>query len=178
MEISFSHRLSFDDYKKWVIDVYYLKNKKRLYGYIGMMLSGVLVIIFKLTNTFGLSDRYPEETLFLFGGSLIISPVFFYIGVIRNSKKFFHSDPNYYNDLKYIFDEEKITFESYDGNTGTCKWQNIKTIEEDTDFIRVVLPGEAAFLFVKSKLPSDKLAALQQLLSKVKNSKTAFQHLN
>jgi hypothetical protein len=64
MEISFSHQLSFEDYKKWLIDVYYLKNKKRLYGYIGMILAGVLVIIFKLFNAFGLSDRYPDETLF------------------------------------------------------------------------------------------------------------------
>lgn len=54
----------------------------------------------------------------------------------------------------------------------------MKTIEEDADFIRVVLPNDAVFLLVKSKLPSDKLAALQLILSKVKNSKTAFQHLN
>lgn len=117
MEIAFSHQLSFEDYKKWLIDVYYLKNKKRLYGYVGMMISGVLLIIFKLTNAFGLSDRYPEETLFLLGGSFIVTPIFFYIGVIRNSKKYFNSDAIIQNEVKYTFDEEKITFESYDGNT-------------------------------------------------------------
>jgi hypothetical protein len=178
MEISFSHQLSFEDYKKWLIDVYYLKNKKRLYGYIGMILAGVLVIIFKLFNAFGLSDRYPDETLFLLGGSLIVSPIFFYIGVIRNSKEYFNSDAAIHKEVKYIFDDDKLTFESYDGNTGTCKWKNIKTIVEDDRFIRIVLPNDAAFLFVKNKIAVEKLHALQQLLNKVKNSKTAFEHLN
>lgn len=145
MEISFSHTLTFEEYKKWLIDVHYLKNKKRLFGYSGMMLVGVLLIIFKLINAFGLSERYPKETLFLVGGSLIISPILFYIGTIRNSKKYFNSNPNIYNEVKYIFDEEKIAYESYDGNTGTCKWQNIKSIEEDDSFIRIILPTEAAF---------------------------------
>ncbi len=178
MVISFTHQLSFEDYKKWLIDVYYFKNKKRLFGYIGMMISGVLLIIFKLTNTFGLSDCYPEETLYLLGGSFIISPILFYIGTIRNSKKIFLSNPVFYNDVKYIFDEEKIAFETYDGNTGTCKWQNIKTIEEDENFIRIILPNNEAFIIVKNKLDSAKIISLQQLLNKIKNTKTAFEHLN
>lgn len=177
MEISFSHQLSFEDYKKWLMDIYYLKNKKRLYSYIAMMVAGVLIIIFKLTNAFGLSDRYPQETLFLVGGSLIITPIFFYIGVMRNSKKFFNSDPNYYNDVKYTFDPEKISYESYDGNTGTCKWQTIKSIEEDENFIRIILPSEAAFLLVKNKIEPAKLKELQQLLKTVKSSKGALEHL-
>ncbi len=178
MEIAFSHQLTFEDYKKWLIDVYYLKNKKRMFGYIGMMIAGVIVIIFKLTNIFGLSDRYPAETLYLLGGSLIITPVLFYIGVIRNSKKYFTSDPNIYNDVKYIFDDEKIAYESYDGNTGTCKWQNVKSVEEDESFFRIILPNQSAFLIVKNKLQNDQLIALEQLLNKIKNSKTAFEALN
>jgi len=178
MELEFTHQLTFEDYKKWLIDVYYLKNKKRLWGYIGMMVAGVLLIIFKLTNTFGLSDRYPEETLFLLGGSFIISPVLFYIGTIRNSRKFFMSNPNFYNDVRYAFDEDKISYESFDGNTGTCKWQNIKSIEEDEQFIRITLPSDASFLFVKNKIAFDKLSALQLLLSKIKKRSDAIEHLN
>jgi hypothetical protein len=178
MEISFTHQLAFEDYKKWLIEIYYWRNKKRLYGYIAMMLLGVLLIVFKLTNAFGLSDRYPEETLYLLGSSFVITPVLFYIGVIRNSKKYFNSNPNLYNDVKYVFDEEKIAYESYDGNTGTCKWQNIKSIEEDAIFIRITMPTDAAFLIVKSKMDTQKLKELQHLLSKIKNSKTAFEHLN
>ena len=64
MEISFSHQLGFEDYKKWLIDVYYLKNKKRLFGYIAMMVTGVLLIIFKVTNAFHMDEHYPKETLY------------------------------------------------------------------------------------------------------------------
>lgn len=177
MEIAFSHQLDFEDYKKWIIDVYYLKNKKRLFGYIGMMIAGVLLIIFKLTNTFGLSDRYPEETLFLLGGSFIITPVLFYIGTIRNSKKFFQSNPVFYNEVKYVLDNDKISFESFDGNTGSYKWQNVKSIEEDENFFRITLPTEASFLFVKSKLSLETQAALRELLSKVKLKTNVLEHL-
>lgn len=177
MEISFTQQLSFEDYKKWMIDVYYFKNKKRLFGYIAMMVAGVLLIFFKLLNTFGLSDRYPAETLYLLGTSFIVSPILFYIGTIRNSKKYFLSDKNIYSDIKYTFDEDKIAYETYDGNTGTCKWQNIITVEEDDVFIRIILPNNAVFLIVKNKIETTKLVSLQQLLNKIKNNKTAFEHL-
>lgn len=178
MQIEFTHKLSFEDYKKWVIEVYYLKNKKRMFGYIGMMIAGVLLILFKLTNAFGLSDRYPEETLFLLGGSFIITPILFYIGTIRNSKKFFQSNPVFAKDVKYIFDEEKISFETFDENTGTCKWQNVNSIETDADFIKIILNNETAFLLAKNKIPADKLNNFEALLRKVSGSKTAFDALN
>ncbi len=177
MNIAFTHKLSFEDYKKWMTEVYYLRNKKRMFAYIGMMLLGVLLIIFKLTNAFGLSDRYPKETLYLLGSSFIVTPIFFYIAMVRNSKAFFNSNPNFYNDVKYVFDEEKIAYESYDENTGTCKWQNVKSIEEDGNFINILLKNETAFLIVKNKIEPSKLTALQQLLNKIKGSKTALDHL-
>lgn len=177
MHIAFSHQLTLEDYKKWLIDVYYFKNKKRLYGYIFMMFAGILVIIFKLTNAFGLSERYPAETLFIVGGSLIVTPIFFYIAVIRNAKKFFLTNASFYNEVKYTFDNEKIAFETYDGNTGTCKWQNVKTIEEDNSFIRIILPNESTFLFVKNKIENNTLIEFQQLLKNVKGSRAAFDML-
>ncbi|MDB5228583.1 MAG: hypothetical protein JWN78_2776 [Bacteroidota bacterium] len=178
MEISFSHQLAFEDYKKWLIDVYYLKNKKRMFGYIAMMVAGVLLIIFKATNAFHMDEHYPKETLYLLGGSFIITPVLFYIGVIRNAKKYFNADPNIGNPVKYIFDEEMISFESHDGNTGTCKWQNVKAIEEDDHFVRIVVQNNSTYLLVKSKIPSEPLYALHQLLQKIKQRSGAIDHLN
>ena len=80
MEIAFTHRLTWYNYKKWLVRAYYLNNKKRLYGYPLMMVAGLLIILFKLTNAFQLSDRYPEETLFIVGASLIVH-LFSSIGV-------------------------------------------------------------------------------------------------
>src|SRR4051812_19677672 len=177
MEISFSHQLAFDDYKKWLVDVYYIKNKKRLYGYMIMMAAGVLLIIFKSVNAFHLGEHYPKETLYLLGASFIVTPILFYIGVIRNAKKYFNSDPNISNSVNYTFDEDKIAYESHDGNTGTCKWQNVKDIQEDDHFVRIVLQNNSTFLLVKSKIPSEQLYALHQLLQKVKHRSGAIDHL-
>lgn len=168
MEIAFTHRITYPDYKKWVVQAYYYKNKKHLYGYLGMMLAGVLVIIFKLTNTFGLSDRYPEETLFIVGGSFIVTPMFFYRAVIRNAKQYYNSSPVFGKEVKYIFNEDKISYETIDGNTGTCKWKNTSNIEEDEDFIRIILPDKSAFLIVKNNLESHTLTNLQLLLQQIK----------
>ncbi len=176
MEVSFSHKLDFQDYKKWVVDFYYIRNKKRLYGYITMMLAGVVLIILKAVNAFHLNEHYPKETLYLLGGSFIITPILFYIGVIRNSKKYFFSHPNIYNEVKYVFDEEKISYESFDGNTGTCKWQNVNSIEDDADFIKIVIREGQAYLLVKNKIDPEKLRMLQQLLSKVKGRSGASDH--
>lgn len=167
MEIAFTHHLTWDNYKKWLVRAYYLKNKKRLYGYPLMMVAGLLIILFKLTNAFQLSDRYPEETLFIVGASLIVTPVFFYRGVIQSNKKYFYANPVFRGEVNYTFDREKISYETNDGNTGTCKWKNVKTIEQDHDFIRIILQDDAAFLIVKEKIPNPKLAQLQELLRQI-----------
>lgn len=171
MNIAFTHSLSFPDYKKWLVQEYYFRNKKRLYGYGGMMLAGVLLIIFKLTNAFGLSDLYPEETLFIVGGSLIVTPLFFYRAVTRNAKQYYNSNPVFGGEVKYVFDTEKISYESCDGNTGSCLWKNVSAIEEDKNFIRIILPNNSAFLVVKDKMESHTLNNLQQLLHQIKISK-------
>jgi hypothetical protein len=49
------------------------------------------------------------KRFFLLGGSLIVSPIFFYIGVIRNSKEYFNSDAAIHKEVKYIFDDDKLT---------------------------------------------------------------------
>lgn len=167
MEIAFTHRLTWYNYKKWLVRAYYLNNKKRLYGYPLMMVAGLLIILFKLTNAFQLSDRYPEETLFIVGASLIVTPVFFYRGVIQSNKKYFYANPVFGGEVNYTFDREKISYETNDGNTGTCKWKNVKTIEQDHDFIRIILQDDAAFLIVKEKIPNPKLAHLQELLRQI-----------
>jgi hypothetical protein len=167
MEITFTHRITFPDYKKSVVQAYYFKNKKRLYGYSGMMLAGVLVIVFKLTNAFGLSDRYPEETLFIVGGSLIISPLLLYRAVIRNAKQYYNSNPVFGSEVKYVLDEDKISYETYHGNTGAYKWKNINNIEEGKDFIRIILPDKSAFLFVKNNLDNRKLNDIQEFLKHI-----------
>jgi hypothetical protein len=168
MEIAFSHRLTWASYKKWLISAYYFNHKKRLYGYPLMMLAGLVVIVFKLTNAFQLSDRYPEETLYIVGGSLIVTPLFFYRGVIQSNKKYFHANPVIAGDVNYVFDQEKISYETNDGNTGACKWKNVKTIIQDQEFIRIILQDDTAFLIVKEALDKDKLMALQQLMNQVK----------
>lgn len=168
MEIAFTHSLSFQNYKKWLVQAHYFRNKKRLYSYGGMMLAGVLLIIFKLTNAFGLSDRYPEETLFIVGGSLIVTPVFFYRAIIRTAKQYFNSNPVFSGEVKYVFDPEKISYETCNGNTGTCLWKNVTGIEDDENFIRIILPDKSAFLVVKAKMKSHTLNNLQQLLQQIK----------
>lgn len=168
METAFTHRITYADYKKWVVQVYYFKNKKRLYGYLGMMLVGILLIIFKLVNAFGLSDRYPEETLFIVGGSFIVTPMLFYRALIRNTKKYYNANPVFGNEVKYVFDDDKISYETSDGNTGTCKWKNIATIEDDKDFIELITSDKTAFLIVKNNLETHTLTNLQLLLHRIK----------
>jgi citrate synthase len=83
----------------------------------------------------------------------------------------------FYNEVKYVLDNDKISYESYDGNTGSYKWQNIKSIEEDENFFRIILPTEASFLFVKNKLPNETQLAIRELLRKVKLKTNVLEHL-
>ena len=71
--------------------------------------------------------------------------------------------------MNYIFDQEKISYETNDGNTGTCKWKNVKTILQDREFIRISLQDDTAFLIVKATMAKDKLAVLQALLKEIKD---------
>lgn len=174
MEVSFAHKITFEDYKKVVIDTMYKNNKKRLFWNGLAITSGLLLLIFKQFNIFGLSDRYPDYTLYLLGSSLIASPLLFYYATIKNTKKYFNSSPNIYNEVKYVINEEGIWYQSQDGNSGTCLWKNVFDIKEDKDAIRIFQNEQSMYLFVKEKIEPEKLAVFQKLI----HLRDGINHLN
>lgn len=178
MEISFSHKLMVDDYKKVVIDTTYKKSWKALLGNGLLIFGGFFLLIFKATNTFGLSDKYPDYTLYLLGTSFIISPLLLFYGTIKNIKKYFNSNPNIYNEVFYTFDEEKISFKTHDGNTGTCLWNNIFDIVEDADIIKIYQTKESMYLLIKAKIEPEKLAVLLRLLHSEKSKRDVLNRFN